>query len=140
MPPAMNAASLPNEPNLSPFTDATRTADGLPWISGTAPRTATPAANMASVNLPEPRSMAPVNAQPMPSAAPLVALSPAPRIRLPGYPPPLTFATQPVRVAQAPTNIGAVQITELPSIQPATATQPTPAVGDGFRARPANRF
>ncbi len=102
------------------FSAEVPSADGLPWVSGSAPRGPVIVAS---------------NSAPRPTSSQLVPVAaPAPRVRLPGYPAPQqTFVTP--AAGGSPT--GQVRITELPTgpayLPTQSATQP-PA-SDGFRSR-----
>jgi len=130
------AAARPgvSAPMLPQFTDAARSTDGLPWVSGSAPRLAPQPARVAS----QPATfVAPASYAAAPRPVVRVAAA-TPRVRLPGYPAPQqTFVTPATGVPSPPPNMGRVQITELPAqtyAAPATAA-PTTSSTDGFRAR-----
>lgn len=124
--PTNQATYVTGSPGPS-FSPAPQSSDGLPWISGSAPRQAA-----------APQAFAQQGVSPLQSGlVPVVA--PAPRVRLPGYPAPQQTFVVPsgVNPSSGASNYGQVQITELPSQSPLTAPAGTiPQVAnDGFRAR-----
>lgn len=101
------------QPAGTNFAAAATSGDNLPWVSGSAPRSA---------------AVAPQGVQ---QAAYIAA---APRVRLPGYPTPQQTFVAPQQMS--PTTSG-VQITEMPVV---TTPQPsTSGSSDGFRPRSSAR-
>ncbi|MEM8865355.1 MAG: hypothetical protein AAGF31_07370 [Planctomycetota bacterium] len=113
--PANQQFAAVTQPSQTHFSPVGAAGDGLPWVSGSAPRAASPL------------TVAP---QPVQPAAYLAA---APRVRLPGYPAPQQTFVMPATTNQP---IGRVQITELPRT-PITPPAAVPAATspDGFRPR-----
>ena len=129
--PGANRPGL-SQPSLPQFSESARSADGLPWVSGSAPRSAPQPVQVVAAPVVSPNVA--------PSGLVRVA-SAAPRVRLPGYPAPQqTFVTPATAGPVASPAMGRVQITELP---PQTYMQPSPRPSssnptDGFRARETN--
>lgn len=132
-----------NRPIDAPaFSPQQETSDGLPWNAGSAPRQSVASGYQQVPTIQAGYQQPTGQYYPAPSYPPSYhaqPVAPATRVRLPGYPTPQQSFVTPAGVAMPQgaamqTNLGSVQITELPpqTVRPVTATAP---VGDGFRSR-----